>query len=326
MLARCLTMPFFRRMAWLLLIVGLGLLTAGAEALVRGGAGLALKLGLTPLVIGLTVVAFGTSSPELVVSTQATLRGEGAIAIGNVVGSNICNIALILGLCALIRPLHASREIIRRELPILIGVSLLGCVLLLDGRLGRIEGAFLTAGIITYTVYTVWAARRGNLPEAEKEFGDVTKRPLPLPVSILLTAAGLGLLIWGSDVFVTSAVTIATSFGLSPVVIGLTVVAVGTSMPELATSVVAVFRNEVDVAIGNVVGSGIFNVLAILGIAAMISPLEAPGLSRIDLLLMVAVAVVLLPMARTGGRVSRREGALLLISYIGYTAWMIERS
>ena len=310
---------------WLLLLLGLVVLTLGAEALVRGGSALALRLGLTPLVIGLTVMAYGTSSPEMVVGVQAALRGEGAIAIGNVVGSNICNIALILGLCALIKPLRANVAIIRKELPILIVTTLLTAVMLLDGRLGRVEGAILFIGIIVYTIATVRGARAAHDPAADQEFGEAMPKRRSLPFSIVMCVAGLGLLVWGSDLFVANAVQIAVSFGLSPLVIGLTVVAVGTSTPELALSVVAVLRNEVDVAIGNVVGSGIFNLLAILGLGAMLNPLAAADLNRVDLGVMVLTAALLLPMVRTGGHVSRLEGGVLLIGYLGYTWWMIIR-
>lgn len=310
--------------AWLSLAGGLIILTLGAEGLVRGGAGLALRLGLTPLVIGLTVVAFGTSSPEMVVSLQAARAGEAAIAIGNVVGSNICNIALILGLCALLRPLHAQRAIIRREVPILIGISVLGGALLLDGGLTRIEGVALFTLLLVYTVYTVRAARK-ETQAAGDEFAASMPKQQSLVLASVLTLAGLGLLIWGADLFVTGAVAIATAWGWSELVIGLTVVAVGTSLPELATSIVATIKGEVDVAIGNIVGSNIFNLLGILGISATINPLHAPDLQLADLGLMLALPLLLIPILRTGGRISRFEGGFLFAVYAGYTAWMIMR-
>ncbi len=312
---------------WLALILGLVILYFGAQALVKGGASLALRLGLTPLVIGLTVMAFGTSSPEMVVSVQAATTGNGAISIGNVVGSNICNIALILGLCALITPLTASAQVIRREVPIMIGVSVVTLLMLIDGHLARWEGALLLVGLVTYTVLTVKQARAETATEAAKEFADeLGTKPAPLGVSVALVIGGLGALIAGSHFFVQGAVRLAESWGMSQVAIGLTIVAVGTSLPELATSVVAVFRKESDVAIGNVVGSNIFNVLGILGIAALVKPIDAPGLEWGDLGVMLVIAVALLPLAKSDGHVNRWEGAGLLAVYVGYTAWLLVRA
>lgn len=310
--------------SWLLLVGGLVVLYFGAQALIAGGVGLALRLGLTPLIIGLTVIAYGTSSPELVVSLQAALSGNGAISVGNIVGSNICNIALILGLCALVRPVSASRQVIRREIPIMIGVSVVALLMLIDGRLARWEGALLLAGAIVYTVTTVRSARRESA--ADTDFADALP-PAPnrgLWASVGLTVLGLALLIGGSEAFVRGAVALAAGWGISQTVIGLTVVAVGTSMPELATSLVAAIKGESDVAIGNVVGSNIFNVIGILGVASLVMPIEAPDISWVDLGLMLVIAAALLPLARSGGRVSRWEGALLLATYVGYTVWLIQ--
>ncbi len=314
---------------WLSLGLGLIALYFGAEALVKGGAGLALRLGLTPLVIGLTVIAFGTSSPEMVVSVQAAAGGNGAISIGNVIGSNICNIALILGLCALISPLRADLQVIRREVPIMIGVAVLALLVLIDGRIARWEGALLLAGLVTYTVITVRQARAATAAATEQagfpdELGQ--GKPLGLGLSIVAVLGGLGILIVGSHLFVQGAISLATSWGMSQIAIGLTIVAVGTSLPELATSLLAAFKREGDVAIGNIVGSNIFNVLGILGVAALVSPLEAPELSWIDLGAMLAVSVGLLPVVRSGGRISRGEGAVLLAVYIAYTWWLLRQS
>lgn len=313
---------------WLALVLGLVVLYFGAQALVKGGASLALRLGLTPLVIGLTVIAFGTSSPEMVVSVQAALGDNGAISIGNVVGSNICNIALILGLCALITPLTASAQVIRREVPIMIGVSVVALLMLMDGHLARWEGAVLLVGLVIYTVLTVKQARAETAAsEASKEYADeLGPKPAGLGVSIALVVGGLGALIVGSHFFVQGAVTLAESWGMSQVAIGLTVVAVGTSLPELATSLVAAIKKESDVAIGNVVGSNIFNVLGILGVAAVIKPIEAPGLEWGDLGAMLLIAIALFPLAKSGGRVNRWEGAALLAVYVGYTAWLLARA
>ncbi|MCU0792921.1 MAG: calcium/sodium antiporter [Opitutaceae bacterium] len=317
---------------WLGMALGLVALYFGAEALVKGGAGLALRLGLTPLVIGLTVIAFGTSSPEMVVSVQATLGGNGAISVGNVVGSNICNIALILGLCALISPMRADLQVIRREVPIMIGVSVFALLILADGRVARWEGALLLLSLIAYTAITVRQARAATAagvdPAVEKEFSDEVgqDRPRGLAFSIVSVIGGLAVLIVGSHFFVEAAVSLATKWGMSQIAIGLTIVAVGTSLPELATSLLAAFKRQGDVAIGNVVGSNIFNVLGILGVAALLRPIDVPALSWVDLGVMLGVSIALLPVVRSGGRISRGEGALLLAAYIGYTWWLLAQS
>jgi cation:H+ antiporter len=315
---------------WIGLGLGLIALYFGAEALVKGGAGLALRLGLTPLVIGLTVIAFGTSSPEMVVSVQAAHAGNGAISIGNVVGSNICNIALILGLCALISPLRADLQIIRREVPIMIGVAVLALLVLADGHVARWEGGLLLAGLIAYTALTVKQARAATAAAAASGAGFSEElgqgKPLGLGLSIAAVAGGLAVLVAGSHLFVEGAVSLASKWGMSQIAIGLTIVAVGTSLPELATSLVAAVKRQGDVAIGNIVGSNIFNVLGILGVAALVKPLDAPALSWVDLGVMLAVAVALLPVVRSGNRINRVEGAVLLVVYAGYTFWLIRQS
>lgn len=313
--------------AWLAVSIGLVTLYFGAQALVKGGAGLALRLGLTPLVIGLTVIAFGTSSPEMVVSLQAAASGNGAISIGNVVGSNICNIALILGLCALISPLRADAQVVRREVPVMIGVTVVALLMLADNHLARWEGALLLVGLIVYTVSTVRQARAETSAEVTKEFVDELEQvPAGVGKNIVLVIGGLGLLIAGSHFFVQGAVTLAEAWGMSPVAIGLTIVAVGTSLPELAASLVATLKKEGDVAIGNVVGSNLFNLLGILGVAALVKPIHAPGLEWGDLAVMFVVSMGLLPVVRSGGRVDRWEGAALLAVYIGYTIWLLQRA
>ena len=314
-------------LSWFYLIAGLGLLYLGAQILVKGGAALALRLGLNALVVGLTVIAYGTSSPEMVVSVSASLQDNGAIAIGNVVGSNICNIALILGVCALVSQLSASAQIIRREIPIMIGVSVLLAAMLWDEQLSRLEGGVLFAGIVVYTVLTVREARAETKGKAEQEYGeDFPAGSMGLGKSVLLVVAGLGVLVVASQLFVGGAVVLAKSWGVTEAVIGLTVVAVGTSLPEFATSLVAAVRGHGDVAIGNVVGSNIFNVLGILGIAALINPIDTSGLSRVDLATMVVAALAMLPAARSGGVISRLEGAVLLFAYFGYTAWLVAQT
>jgi cation:H+ antiporter len=304
--------------------VGVGLLTAGAVGLVRGGTALALRLGLPPLVVGLTVVAFGTSMPELVVSVRAALDGRGAIAVGNVVGSNICNIGLILGLSAIIRPLSVRAQVIRFDVPIVIGCSLLAGWLLRDGALGRPEAALLAAGIVSYTAFSVWAARREPQAVVHLEFAE------GLPAvrgrawrDLVLLPVGLALLLLGARLFVDGAVSVAGGFGVSPAVVGLTIVATGTSLPELATSLVAAARGAGDIGVGNAVGSNVFNLLAVLGAAGLARPLSDSGIASVDLLLMIGLVVVLLPVMRTGFTISRLEGLALVGVYVAYTAWLL---
>ena len=307
----------------LLILAGLGILTAGAEGLVRGGAALALRLGITPLAVGLTVVAFGTSSPELVVSLSTALEGRGDLAVGNVVGSNIFNVAFILGVAALVRPAVAHAQVIRIDVPIVIGSSALLWGLLSDGRLGPLEGALLLAGAGAYTAYTLWAARR-EAPEVQAEADAALPAASgPLWRDVLFVAGGLALLVAGARMLVSGAVSIAEAAGLSEAVIGLTILAAGTSLPELATSVVAALRGQSDIAIGNVVGSNIFNVLGILGVTSLLSPLAPGGVGPVDLAVMLVLALALLPLLRTGFRVDRLEGGLLVLAYLGYTAYLL---
>lgn len=302
-----------------LLAAGLVVLTAGATMLVRGAAALALRVGLTPLVIGLTVVAFGTSAPELLVSVQAALRDAGGIAVGNVVGSNVANLALILGLAAVVRPVPTSRPLLRRDVPLMIAASVVLALMLADKALGRIEGALLLAALFAYIGYSVRAGRRETAALAAvapaEDLPPPSKHPL---VDGLLLVGGLAALIGGAHVFVEAAVTLAQALGVSNAVIGLTVVAIGTSLPELATSVVAAVRGESAIAAGNVVGSNLFNVLGILSVAALARPLAAPGIGGTDLLVMVVVAVAILPLLASGGRLSRLEGSVLLAGYAVY--------
>ena len=310
---------------WLFLVFGLGLLYVGAQTLIRGGAALALRMGLSALAVGLTVIAYGTSSPEMVVSVQASLAGNGAISLGNVVGSNICNILLILGLAATIAPVSAHVQIIRREIPVMIACSVLLLGVLWDGTLGRVDGALLLAGVIAYTFLTLRDARRAHAASVEKEFKD----ELPVTKGLSAWAAAglvfLGLLILalGSHLFVDGAIQLASGWGISQAVIGLTIVAIGTSLPELATSVVASIKGDSDVAVGNVVGSNIFNILGILGVAALLNPLDGTDISRVDLGVMLATAVLLLPLARARGKIGRLEGVLMLAAYAGYTWWLV---
>lgn len=303
------------------LIVGLALLVAGAEFLVRGSASLALRLGIQPLVIGLTIVALGTSSPELLVSVKAALQNSPGLSLGNVIGSNICNIALILGIAAVIRPIEVHRQLLRLDIPVMVVSSIVLCLFLLNGILERWEGALLFAALLAYVGYSIIKARqmRAALETFDTTHGDIeieSRRPLTL---FALIAGGLTLLLIGANLFVDGAIALAEMLGVSKAVIGLTIVALGTSLPELATSVVASVKKEGDISAGNVIGSNIFNLLCILGITALIQPLLSDAITTIDLLTMLGVACLTLPLLRTGFTLSRIEGAFLLLIYAGYT-------
>ena len=307
----------------LFLILGLVALFIGAEGLIRGSSALALKIGITPLVVGLTVVAFGTSTPELVVSLKAALIGNSSISLGNVVGSNIANIALILGIASVIRPLDVHANVIRREIPIMIGLTVLLIVLLIDGELSFIDGLIFVIGIITYTIANVVMARKEKNTEVEEEFKEGLKTRLGVPVSIILIIGGLALMILGANLFVTSSISIAKAIGVSDAIIGLTIIAIGTSLPELITSIVASYKNESDIAIGNVVGSNIFNILGILGITALVIPISSEGIGYIDFGVMLFTALILLPLSKTGFKISRLEGLFLVAGYIVYIYYLL---
>ncbi|UCH62048.1 MAG: calcium/sodium antiporter [Fidelibacterota bacterium] len=300
-------------------LVGIILLIIGADSLVRGSSGLALRLGVSGLVVGLTVVAFGTSTPELVVSLSATLKGNEEIALGNVVGSNIANIALILGLSALISPIRTSALLIRRDIPVMIAISIVLSLFMINGYLGRLEGLFLLTALIGYLIVAVSQSKA----ERDKEVREQFKQAVPLrpqnPVWLLiLVIVGLGLLVLGANLFVQGAVGIARWFSVSDAIIGLTLVAVGTSLPELATSVVASIRQNNDIAVGNVVGSNFLNILCILGLTVTISPSTVQGITVIDMGVLLLTTLLLLPMVRSRFVLNRWEGGLLLIIYIGY--------
>lgn len=308
---------------------GLLLLYLGAEGLVRGASRLARSLGVSALVVGLTVVAFGTSMPEMVVSTLAAARGQSDVSLGNVVGSNIVNIALILGLAAVVFPLRVELRLLAREIPLMIGVSLGLLLLMLDGDLGRVDAAVLLVAFAGYLVFVSRAARTSP-PTIEEEFSAFEETSLPLVVAprrapdVLLILLGLGALVGGAHLLVESSVFFARRMGVPELVIALTLVAAGTSLPELATSVVAAFRKSPDIAIGNIVGSNIFNILAILGVSAALWPLQAaPSLLRFDTPVMIGVAVLLLPLAWTRFELTRWEGAFLLAGYGAYLAFLL---
>jgi cation:H+ antiporter len=310
---------------YILYIAGsLVVLYFGANALVKGAASVAERLGVSALVVGLTVVAFGTSTPELIVSIQAATEGFGGISIGNVVGSNIANIGLILGLSALIYPLKAHMQLIRFDTPVMIFTALLFVVFFLDNRIGRIEGVVFFVGTVGYTVFNIIKSRKENQKLVIKEFEEsVPKVSRHWALDVLFIIAGLAALMIGSDFLVDNAVKLARLLGLSEAVIGLTIVAVGTSTPELATSIVAAFKKQPDIAIGNVVGSNIFNILGILGIAALVKPIEAPGINLTDTLVMIGLSLLLLPFIKTGFTLRRWEGALMLAVYTGYVIYRL---
>lgn len=301
---------------------GVALLYFGAEALVRGSAGLAARMGLSSLVIGLTVVAFGTSTPEMVVSVEAAVVGNGAIAIGNVVGSNIGNIALILGLSAIIRPPQIHLQVLRLDAPIMVAISILVSVILLDGDVGRLAGLGLLGGLILYVFNSVRIAQKNAHRVMLADVAE-TVRAMSIPTGIGLSLAGLALLVVGARLLVQGAVSIATEIGVTEVVIGLTIVAIGTSLPELATSIVAAVKGEGDIAIGNVVGSNIFNLLGVVGLTSAIRPVVNAGIEPIDLGMMLAMSAVLLPLMRSQYRIGRLEGAVLFFVYAAYITHLV---
>ncbi|MCA9191995.1 MAG: calcium/sodium antiporter [Planctomycetales bacterium] len=319
--------------AWISIAGGLAALVGGGELLVRGASKLAAAVRISPLVIGLTVVAFGTSAPELAVSVQASLAGSADLAIGNVVGSNIFNVLFILGLSALIIPLIVSSEFIRRDVPVMIGVSVLLMSLSLDGRLGRLDGALLFAGIVAYTSWCIRASRSES-QAVQAEFAKEWPPELPqlahqrrsMASNIALIIGGLVLLVVGSNSLLDGAVTIAHSFGVSELVIGLTIVAAGTSLPEVATSIVAALKGERDIAVGNVVGSNIFNILAVLGLSALVAPAGVEVSNQalnFDIPVMIAVAVACWPIFISGNLIARWEGAVFFFYYVAYTGHMV---
>lgn len=302
-----------------LLILSLVALYIGAGWLVQGSSALALKAKVSPLVIGLTIVAFGTSAPELVVSLNATLSGQGDIAIGNIVGSNIFNIGVILGVSATICPLQVKKQLLRIDIPVMLAATLLLTVLFWNGTLSRVEGFFFLAGIIVYTLFSLFYSRKhGEGPNLELE-----EQPKHWAVDTLAIISGLAVLVCASRLLVDNAVSIAKELGMSEAVIGLTIVAAGTSMPELATSIVAAYKRKTDIAIGNIVGSSLFNILAIAGSCSLVHPIEAKNVNYIDLLVMLAISVLLLPLVKSGQKISRTEGFVLILFYVIYIFWLL---
>lgn len=313
-------------------LVGLGLifLIVGGDLLVRGASRLATILGIPSMIIGLTVVAFGTSTPELAVSINAALEGNSDISISNIVGSNIFNVLFILGLSSLIAPLVIQPQIIKRETPIMIGVSILLYLLSLGGLISRVEGAILFALIIIYTIWLVMQAIRKRsenverVEESNSAYKTETKFSLVLPIVFVLS--GLGIVMIGSEWLVDGATKMAKIWGVSDTVIGLTIVAAGTSLPEVIASVMATIKGERDIAVANVIGSNIYNILAILGLSGLIAPSGLkvqPSMMNFDYLVMIGVALLCWPFFKTGKQLSRWEGSSCLLLYIIYTFYLI---
>lgn len=311
-------------LAWL--IAGLAALYFGAEWLVSGSAKGAVKFGISPLVVGLTVVAFGTSAPELFVSVGFNLNGQPDMAIGNVVGSNICNIALILGLSAFFCVLHIKKELLARDLPILLVACVVFSVMLLNDRIGRIEGGVLFAAVLAYTFYQLVIAKKVKDPELlgefEQEFNPEEAKDEPFLKLALLVLAGLVALYFGAEWLERGGVSLALRFGVPEAVIALTLIAFSTSVPELATSIVASLKKEGDIITGNVIGSCIFNLLGVIGATALLKPIETSQIEAVDLWVMVGLTALLVPVLWSGMRISRWEGAVLLLCYAGYSAFL----
>lgn len=305
-----------------LLVLSLFALYIGAGWLVKGSTEIALKANVSHLVIGLTIVAFGTSAPELVVSINASLTGQGDIAIGNIVGSNIFNIAVILGISAVIHPLQAKRQLTRIDIPLLILATIVLTVLFWNDTLNRLEGSIFLIGIILYTTFSLYYSRKHE-EKVEKSIGELEKQPEPWYKDILYLGGGLAILIFASHLLVNNAVSIAQELGVSEAVIGLTIVAAGTSLPELATSLVAALKKNPDIAIGNIVGSNLFNILAIAGTSSVIHPIVAKNVNYIDLLVMLGLTLLLLPVVKSGQKISRAEGWVLIVIYLCYLAWLL---
>lgn len=314
-------------MTVLLFIAGAALLILGAELLVRGASRLAIGVGISPLIVGLTVVAFGTSAPEMAVTVGSAAIGEGDLAVGNVVGSNIFNFLFILGLTAVVAPLTVTQRLVRLEVPLVIVASLVVVFLSLDGRIGRVDGVILFASIVAYIVFVAVQARKGRAPPPVVAVPDAPSDGRGrLWLHGLFVVAGLGFLVLGARWLVQAAVDTALQLGVSELVIGLTIVAVGTSLPEVAASILATLRGQREIAVGNIIGSNLFNLLAVLGLGGLVAgdglPVP-PGALTFDLPIMTAVAIAAFPLFFTGYAIARWEGAVLLGYYVAYTVWLV---
>ncbi|MDM5092617.1 calcium/sodium antiporter [Aeromonas rivipollensis] len=315
-------------LAFVALIAGLALLVWSADKFVDGAAATARYAGMPPLLIGMVIIGFGTSAPEMVVSALASMQGNPGLALGNAYGSNITNIALILGLTALISPIAVSSQVVRKEIPILLGITLLTGALLFDGHLGRGDALILGGVFIVLLGWSIWTGIKGKGDALDEDVNvEIDSEAMPLKKAIFWLIVGLVLLVGASRLLVWGAVTIAQAFGISDLVIGLTIVAVGTSLPELASSLMAIKKKEHDLALGNVLGSNLFNTLAVVGIAAGIAPLDVdPAVLSRDWSLMMGLTLLLLVMClgRKGqGRINRVEGGILLCIFVAYTGWLL---
>ncbi|MCF8067671.1 MAG: calcium/sodium antiporter [Desulfobacterales bacterium] len=319
---------------YILLIVGFVLLYYGAEWLVKGSSNLARSLGITPLVIGLTVVAFGTSAPELVVSFVASIQNKSMIAVGNVIGSNICNIALVLGMAAFLMPITSNKSVVKRDIPIMLAISVFLLLISLNSMISRLEGIVLFAGVILYTIYNYRVSKKESALVSEVETSDAEAELNDIgliesrPKQLFLIFFGIAGVVIGAQVLIDAATIVMREFGVSEKFIGLTIVAFGTSLPELATSVVAALKKEMDISIGNLIGSNVFNILSVIGAASIVRPIPIPGGFIesglvIDYGVMLSICILTWLMMRTNYTVSRRSGFVLLCCYVGYLAYLI---
>ena len=308
----------------ILIVGGLVLLFFGADWLVKGAVTMALHLGLSPLIVGLTVVALGTSLPEALVSVQASLDNQGGIALGNVIGSNILNIALILGLSALIQPLKVDSHLVKADVPLLVGASFLLMVLLEDFHISRMEGALLLLGIVFYVCGNIMTVKRTSPEEDKIEGMEIPEDPSKnLLRDIGFLILGLIALAFGSNFLVSGAVDLARIWGLSEALIGLTIVSIGTGTPELATALMAAYRKTADIAIGNAVGSNLFNIMFVVGLAGLVAPMDATGINSSDLYVMFGLTILLLPTVWTGMVLDRKEGFLFVAIYVAYLYYLL---
>ena len=308
----------------ILIVGGLVLLFFGADWLVKGAVTMALHLGLSPLIVGLTVVALGTSLPEALVSVQASLDNQGGIALGNVIGSNILNIALILGLSALIQPLKVDSHLVKADVPLLVGASFLLMVLLEDFHISRMEGALLLLGIVFYVCGNIMTVKRTSPKEDKIEGMEIPGDPSKnLLRDIGFLILGLIALAFGSNFLVSGAVDLARIWGLSEALIGLTIVSIGTGTPELATALMAAYRKTADIAIGNAVGSNLFNIMFVVGLAGLVAPMDATGINSSDLYVMFGLTILLLPTVWTGMVLDRKEGFLFVAIYVAYLYYLL---
>lgn len=309
----------------LLIVVGLVGLLGGAELVVRGGSGLAVRLGLTPIVVGVTVVSLGTSMPELAIGVDAARQGNAGLAVGNIVGTNLVNLLLILGLSALISPVTFDTRTLRFELPLMTGASLLLVLIALDGSLGTVDGIVLVLFGAGYTYGVLRSGRRESAPVKAKYDASYAK-PARTWVDVLCLIAGLAVIVVGATLLVDGAVDVAISLGVSDAVIGLTIIAIGTSAPELVTTILSTVRGDRDIALGNLLGSSVYNIAIILGITVLVAPgaVDVPSeVLESDLILMAAAAVACVPVFLSGRRMTRLEGALFVTAYAAYLTWLL---